>query len=149
MKKNKVKIHSSTETRLEVGRSTVLTASGYNGQVTWKVDHEHLLSLKNPHSFKCEAEGIGFGKVTLTVTDKDGDSEPFTLYVGSVIIAAADHQYWQLTSDGAVTSLTLPEKDNPVVNLVNANAIVADLTPMPTSDAVTCYVLNLKSFTLK
>jgi hypothetical protein len=163
--KNKIKLMSSKGTRLEVGQDTTLTMPGGKGKVRWSTTdpNQSLVRLKPQNDGTCDVEGVGFGQVTINATDED-QTETFTLYVGSVVIAGADGLYWQLTADGQATRLKPTQMDPEVLNLVNANAIVADLTrkskakavtsvaanttPTP-SEAVTCYVLNLKSFTLK
>jgi len=96
-----------------------------------------------------EFEANGFGKTTITAIYKAPTGNliaSMDLYVGSVLIAGSDGMYWQVYPDGS--SHVLHEKDliGDVQTLVKNNTVVADLTANSTATAVTCYLLNLKSF---
>jgi hypothetical protein len=92
--------------------------------------------------------GTGFGKATITA-QFEGAEARLDICVGSVVIAGADGSYWQVFSDGSVKLMDQRTLREDITTLVKNNAIIADLTDNSTPFAVTCYLLNLKSFTPK
>jgi hypothetical protein len=138
---------------VEVGSQVNLTAkggSGGSGSFHWSEDSGGTLlsSPSDPTQVAWAVTGRAFGLVTIKVTATvNGTSEVETLklYVGSVVIVGADGRNCQVFSDGSVNADV--KVDSRVNSIVDCNAIVADLTDMAASaEAVTCYVLNLKSF---
>jgi hypothetical protein len=92
--------------------------------------------------------GAGFGRGIITAT-LDGDEHTLEVCVGSVMIASADGSYWQVFPDGGIKSVSGSNIHPDASTLIKNNAILSDLTSTSTATAVTCYLLNLKSYALK
>ncbi|MFP2924692.1 hypothetical protein ACLESO_05635 [Pyxidicoccus sp. 3LG] len=148
---------------IEVGASTRLTASGNKENVTWSTEpaQQSIVTLTRQKNGGCVGEGIGFGQVKIIATDAAQEVQgTLTLFVGSVIIAGADGMYWQVQYDPkkgcpVISKFDAPLRGSTLDILIKSNAVVADLTdadpkmlPDPIA-LVTCYVLNLNSFTDK
>ncbi|WP_164015004.1 hypothetical protein [Pyxidicoccus trucidator] len=142
---------------VEVGSQVTLTASGGSGSFKWGEDSGGTLLTSKPEAVARAwvVTGRAFGLVKIAVKATSGDFETLNLYVGSVVIVGADNNHWQVFADG--TTKPHVEVDSRVKSMVDCNAVVADITGIasttpspgtPPSEAVTCYVLNLKSFAL-
>lgn len=89
--------------------------------------------------------GLGFGKTTIAA-QTDTERAELVICVGTVVIAGADGQHWQVFSDGSIKLLAAEKVAQDIPKLLKDNAIVADLTVPSTATAVTCYLLNLTNF---
>ena len=141
---------------MEQNTSIALTAKvdGSTVNATWKVTPNGLLQLVPWSSDiaglgQAFSAGTGFGKSTVYATYGDQVPASLDIYVGTVVIFGGDGSYWQVFPDGS-TQPVLAKDIHPDANtLIRNNAILSDLTTNSTSTAVTCYLLNLESFTLK
>lgn len=146
---------------VEVGSEVILTVEGGGGLYNWsetsKSQGPLLYTGGDVPQTDWPVIGRAFGLVNITVTDSQGDEGTLELYVGSVVIVGADGSYCQVFADGSAQPVDPKHVDPRITTLVGSNAIVADITGMasttpspgtPTAPAVTCYVLNLKSFAL-
>jgi hypothetical protein len=144
---------------VEVGSQVNLTAvdghGPYKWSVTFKGQNPLLYTGDDVTQIAWSVTGRAFGLAYIKVTDSSSKKQEATLelYVGSVVIVGADDSYWQVFSDG--TTKPHVGVDSRVTVLVDANAIVADITGSdpqerssgtPPAEAVTCYMLNLASF---
>jgi hypothetical protein len=136
---------------IEVGTRTSLTLNGGSSTATttWTTSISSIAYVPaTTAGVVATIEGTGFGQITVTASQGSESSPGYSFYVGSVLIAGADGNYWQLFSDGSAQSIKSTDLNSTVPTLVTSNAIISDLTAQSTADAVTCYVLNLKSFAL-
>jgi hypothetical protein len=110
-------------------------------------------------------EGSGFGVTTIMGNSNGIFGPTLELYVGSVIIAGADGNSWQIFSDGSSKLLSSDQISKRIQGLEGKNILFADVgnnniydaTPNPkepsepkpetSATAVTCYLLNLQSVT--
>ncbi|RKH21374.1 hypothetical protein D7X74_01455 [Corallococcus sp. CA047B] len=100
-----------------------------------------------------DVSGSGFGKSTVFATFTDNANKLHTaqqdIYVGTVVIAGANGSFWQVFSDGGIRPISDTDVHPDAQTMIKNNAIFSDLTGNSTSTAVTCYLLNLKSYTIK
>ncbi|WP_205520255.1 hypothetical protein [Pyxidicoccus caerfyrddinensis] len=130
-----------------------LTAVGGSNPYRWTESSDGTLlnSETAETQIAWRVSGRAFGRTSIEVSDGSGGSEILALYVGSVVIVGADGSHCQVFADGSAKRIDPDEVDPRITALVDSNAIVADITGQakavaPSSEAVTCYVLNLASF---
>ena len=140
---------------------TDATCAVTRGTVKWSVDNETVISVDQPSADGTQTiTGRGFGRVIITATVQDCEEAPvpLVLYVGSALILGADGNNWQVYPDGSITIIQNKALHKHVKILRASNAVLADLNGVspggplenePPSEAVTCYVLNLASFTFE
>ncbi len=148
-----ITISSSNGTWIEVAGTTQLTAEGATPPVTWTAFNpdgtpsQNISFSPSDQSNPVTVMGLGYGQVTIEVSDFLRNFASMTLYIGSVVIAGADGSFFWVKSNGNLQTLEPGQVDPVVKGLVDANSVLADLTrQVPTPGAVNCYVLNLNSF---
>jgi hypothetical protein len=134
---------------LEIGSPCTLSSSLGKEPVaaTWSESSKGSVAVVLPTQplGTCQVIARGFGKVKITATYKN-DQVDMWLWVGTVVIAGADGDYWQVYADGSIKKMEEKDLSPTIVNMVKDKVIIADLTGNSSATAVTCYLLNLKSF---
>lgn len=148
-----------------INQQTILFATGGTPPYKWS-----LPTYASPYACPVNLVGAGvntvqyigqcFGMVTVTVTDSSTPAQTGTavISVGSVTIAGPDGNYYHCFPSGASQTVDASAlfSSNALGSDVfgdATNGILADASPLKKSTkqfqttAVTCYLLNLSSFT--